>query len=225
MKQYKGHINTPLVIFTHDSTFADIILRAFEALPDCQCQEIGHITANEVVVCAMLAAKDDVYHGIHHSEAVCVQSSFGCHFLLNSECEIIEIGLSQFLKCNIIVRTYAFVVYMINHLKFKLGVKHIFCIKFDVMCVVLRIYLTPLSFTHLFYPVCFITRGQFWPSGIVVACVCVSVSLCVNHLLVRTITQDPFKLGSPNLNQRCKRPWLGSLLFFGAKDLDHHGQI
>ena len=57
------------------------------------------------------------------------------------------------------------------------------------------------------------TRGQFWPSGIVVACVCVSVSLCVNHLLVRAITRDPFKLGSPNLEHRCKRPWLRSLLF------------
>ena len=58
------------------------------------------------------------------------------------------------------------------------------------------------------------TRGQFWPSGIVVACVFVSVSLCVNHLLVRAITQDPCKLLSPNLDQRCKIPWLSSLLFF-----------
>ena len=63
------------------------------------------------------------------------------------------------------------------------------------------------------------TRGLFWPSGIVVACVCVSVSLCVNHLLVRAITQDPFKLGSPNLKHRCKRPWLRSLLFWGVIDL------
>ena len=77
------------------------------------------------------------------------------------------------------------------------------------------------------------TRGQFWPSGIVVACVCVcvcvcvclSVCLCVNHLLVRTITRDLFKLGSPNLDQRCKRPWLRSLLFWGAIDLDLQGQI
>ena len=74
------------------------------------------------------------------------------------------------------------------------------------------------------------TRGQFWPSGIVVACVCVCVSVCqsvclsvclsvcvcVNHLLVRPITLDPFKLGSPNLDQRCKRPWLRSLLFWGG---------
>ena len=63
------------------------------------------------------------------------------------------------------------------------------------------------------------TRGQFWPSGIVIAClcvcvrVCVCVSLCVNHLLVRAITWDPFKPGSPNLDLRCKRPWLRSLLF------------
>ena len=61
------------------------------------------------------------------------------------------------------------------------------------------------------------TRGQFWPSGIVVACVCVCVSLCVNHLLVHAITRDPFKLGSPNLDQRCKRPWLRSLLFIGGQ--------
>ena len=33
-------------------------------------------------------------------------------------------------------------------------------------------------------------------------------SLCVNHLLFRAITRDLFKLGSLNLDQRCKRPWL-----------------
>ena len=69
------------------------------------------------------------------------------------------------------------------------------------------------------------TRGQFWPSGIVVACVCVSVSLCVNHLLVHAITRDPFKLGLPNLKHRCKRPWLRSLLFWGVIDLYIQGQI
>ena len=77
------------------------------------------------------------------------------------------------------------------------------------------------------------TQGQFWPSGIVIACVCVcvcpcvwvGVSLCVNHLLVRAITRDPFKLGSLNLDQRCKRPWLRSLSFLGVIDLDIHGQI
>ena len=57
------------------------------------------------------------------------------------------------------------------------------------------------------------------------ASVCVSVCVCVNHLLVRAITWDPFKLGSPNLDQRCKRPWLRSLLFWGAIDLDLQGQI
>ena len=73
----------------------------------------------------------------------------------------------------------------------------------------------------------FFTRGQFWPSGIVVACVCVyvCVHVSVNHELVRTIIHQPFKLGSPNLDQRCKRPWLRSLLFCGAIDLDFQGQI
>ena len=38
--------------------------------------------------------------------------------------------------------------------------------------------------------------------------------VCVNHELVCTITHHPFKLGSPNLDQRCKVPWIRSLLFF-----------
>ena len=42
---------------------------------------------------------------------------------------------------------------------------------------------------------------------------------------VRAITQHLFKLGSPNLDRRCKRPWLRSLLFFGVIDLDLQGQI
>ena len=64
----------------------------------------------------------------------------------------------------------------------------------------------------------FFTRGHFWPSGIVVACICLcvrpTVCVCGNHLLVRAITHYPVKLGSPNLDHRCKRPWLRSLLFF-----------
>ena len=42
-------------------------------------------------------------------------------------------------------------------------------------------------------------------------CVCASV----NHEFVRAITHHPFQLGSPNLDHRCKRPWLRSLLFWG----------
>ena len=68
-----------------------------------------------------------------------------------------------------------------------------------------------LSYNYLEFSI--FTRGQFWPSGIVVACVrvcvCLSVRVYVNHLLVRTIIRDPFKRGSPNLVQRCKRPWTG----------------
>ena len=55
--------------------------------------------------------------------------------------------------------------------------------------------------------------------------VCVCVCVCINHLLVRTITRHLFKLGSPNLVQRSKTPWLSSLLFWGAIDLDLQGQI
>ena len=42
---------------------------------------------------------------------------------------------------------------------------------------------------------------------------------------VRAITHQPFKLGSPNLDQRRKRPWLRSLLFCGMIDHDLQGQI
>ena len=52
----------------------------------------------------------------------------------------------------------------------------------------------------------FFTCGQFWPSGICCLrlCVCPSACVCVSHELVRAITRDPFKLGPPNLDQRCK---------------------
>ena len=55
------------------------------------------------------------------------------------------------------------------------------------------------------------TRGQFWPSGIVIAPVRPSVTK-----FVHAITHHPFKLGPPNLDQRCKTPWLRSLLFWGG---------
>ena len=64
--------------------------------------------------------------------------------------------------------------------------------------------------------------NNFYPRP--VACVCPSVSPSVTKF-VRAISHYPFKLGSPNLDQRCKRPWLRSLLFCGTIDLDLQGQI
>ena len=55
--------------------------------------------------------------------------------------------------------------------------------------------------------------------------VCLCVCVCVNHLLVRAITCRPFKLESPNLDQKSKTPWLRSLLFWGLIDLELQGQI
>ena len=49
----------------------------------------------------------------------------------------------------------------------------------------------------------------------------VNVCVSVNHGFVRAITHQTFKL---DLDQRCKRPWLRSLLFCGAIDLDLQGQ-
>ena len=77
---------------------------------------------------------------------------------------------------------------------------------------------------------CFLPEASFGlrvlslPASVCV-CVCVSVCMCVNHEFVRAITHHLFKLGSPNLDQRCKRPWLRSLLFLGVIDLDLQGQI
>ena len=87
-----------------------------------------------------------------------------------------------------------------------------------------------ISRLSIFFFVFVFTRGQFLAFGYchrlrLCVCVCVGVSLCVNHLLVRAIIQDPFKLGSPNLDQRCKRHWLRSLLFWGAIDIDLKCQI
>ena len=56
-------------------------------------------------------------------------------------------------------------------------------------------------------------------------CVCVCVRVSVNHELVRAVIHQPFKLGSTNLDHKCKRPWLRSLLFFGTIDLELQGQI
>ena len=55
------------------------------------------------------------------------------------------------------------------------------------------------------------------------ACVCVRLS--VNHQLVRVVTHQTFKLESLNLDQRCKRLWLRSLLCVGTMDFELQGQI
>ena len=63
----------------------------------------------------------------------------------------------------------------------------------------------------------------------VCVCVCLSVCVCVSVsitcLSAHAITRDPFKLGSPNLDQRYKRPWLRSQSFWGAIDLDLQGKF
>ena len=90
------------------------------------------------------------------------------------------------------------------------------------VCGVLSLFYN-IWITNVWIDVLIFIRGQFWPPGIVVACVCVCV--CFNHLLVHTITRHLFKLGSPNLVQRSKTPWLRSLLLWGANELDLQGQI
>ena len=62
------------------------------------------------------------------------------------------------------------------------------------------------------------TWGQFLPAGIV------AVWVSTPNLSVLQ-TRHPFKLGSRNLDQRCKTLWLRSLLFWEVIDLDLQGQI
>ena len=76
---------------------------------------------------------------------------------------------------------------------------------------------------NLFLPEASFGLGVLSSPASVGLCVCMCV--CINHELVRTITHRPFKLGSPNLDQRCKTPWFRSLLFLGMLDLDLQGQI
>ena len=78
--------------------------------------------------------------------------------------------------------------------------------------------LWPLFISSLLPEASFGLRVLSLPASVCVS-VRPSVRVCGNHLLVRAITRDPFKLGSPNLDQRCKRPWLRSLLFWGQLTL------
>ena len=74
-----------------------------------------------------------------------------------------------------------------------------------------------MAYGFLFLPEACMAIGYY--------CLRLFVRPCLNHLLVRAITRDPFKPGSPNLNHRCKRSWLRSLLFWGVIDLYLQGQI
>ena len=105
------------------------------------------------------------------------------------------------------------------------------CIKFytnQYVCV----YYFILHHTYVWYKsFCFLPEASFglWVLSLP-ASVCVYVCVCGNHLLVCTsvcavITCHPFKLVTPNLDQKSKTPWLRSLLFLGLIDLELPGQI
>ena len=65
-----------------------------------------------------------------------------------------------------------------------------------------------------------VSRGQFWLSGIVIACICVFVHVCVyKSLACLHDNSSTFKMGSPNLDQRYKTPSLKSLLFWELVDM------
>ena len=69
------------------------------------------------------------------------------------------------------------------------------------------------------------TWGQFWPSGIVASCVCLCV--CPSVRQSHACPRDNSSPVSARITkfERCKRPWLRSLLFCGTIDHDLQGQI
>ena len=73
-----------------------------------------------------------------------------------------------------------------------------------------------------------IFQTHFYPRPVLAFGYCRCLRLYVSPSVtkfVRAITHYTFKLGSPNLDQRCKRPWLRSILFCGRIDRDFQGQI
>ena len=58
------------------------------------------------------------------------------------------------------------------------------------------------SWEQCIYAASIFTWAQFWPSSIVVACVCLFVCVSVNPELVRAINHHAFKLEPPNLEKK-----------------------
>ena len=111
----------------------------------------------------------------------------------------------QKIKISISRLHYSFIMVIFEHVNASSAIRHS-----DAL----------ITFPHLYFPMGFIRYHRFSPeasSGVRVlslpASVCVSVCVCGNHLLVRAITQHPCKLGSLNLDHRCKKSWLRSVLF------------
>ena len=85
-------------------------------------------------------------------------------------------------------------------------------------------YISPLTQVLLTYvsSLGFITQGQYWPSGIIIACVCV----CVRQLFfVRTITHLTFQLHSSNLDQKIQQILLKVPIVLVLIDPELPGQI
>ena len=83
-------------------------------------------------------------------------------------------------------------------------------------------------FIFFFFKLC---ELYFYPRPLLASgyCCCLRLSVCasVGHQVCPLIssTHQQFKLRSPNSEQSCKWPWLRSLAFCGAMDLDLQGEI
>ena len=111
-------------------------------------------------------------------------------------------------KCRTGIKCYQqstmgfFLIRLKNVLVFLAATKQLYEWYFLSVCPSVRLSVCP-SVTP-FYPRPVLAFGYCRCLRVYV-CVCVCVS--VNHELVQAIIHQPFKLGSPNLDQRCKRPW------------------
>ena len=72
------------------------------------------------------------------------------------------------------------------------------------------------------------TRGQFWPSGIVVACVCVCVSVCLSVCQSLACPRDnsgPVQARVAKFSPKMQKTLVKVPIVFGAIDRDLQGQI
>ena len=112
------------------------------------------------------------------------------------------------------VQLYLWIFMLVNMVTF---IWKIICIYMLNISIDLR-----FKFLKLKIPYMTLCRYCFYPRPVLAfgycRCLRLSVSPSVTKFIC-AITHYPLKLGSPNLDQRCKRPWLRSLCFVGRLTL------
>ena len=92
---------------------------------------------------------------------------------------------------------------------------------------------TPTDLTttgQLKYYTNYFTRGQFWPSAIVVACVCVCVSVCVCQSMCQSLAcprdnSGPVQARITKFGPKMQNTLVKVPIVLGVTDLELYGQI